>query len=198
MCGLRYRHSTPRETSTVPNPVSLCYLSFDSVRKLSKGVWLRILKKGSGVPSVSDSDALDVALCYGWITGQFKSYDDMSMLKRFVPRRPKSIWSKLNTERAERLIRQGRMKPAGLKEIEEAKKDGRWQGAYSPPSQAKLPADFLEELRKNKKAEAFFATLNRRNVYPVIFRLENAKNPELRRAKIKQFIAMFEKGEKFY
>jgi uncharacterized protein YdeI (YjbR/CyaY-like superfamily) len=164
----------------------------------SKGIWIRFFKKALGVSSVSTSDALDVALCYGWITGQAKPYDEKSWLGRFVPRRPKSIWSKINTRRAEKLIRQGRMKPAGLKQVREAKRDGRWDRAYSPPSTANLPDDFTSALEKNKDAKAFFKTLNRANVYSVVFRLENAKNKESRREKIRQMIKMFEKGEKFH
>jgi uncharacterized protein YdeI (YjbR/CyaY-like superfamily) len=164
----------------------------------SSGIWVRFFKKASDISSISTSDALDVALCYGWITGQAKPYDEKSWLGRFVPRRPKSIWSKINTKRAEMLIRQGRMKRAGLKQIEEAKRDGRWDRAYSPPSTAKLPDDFIKELQKNKEAEAFFKTLNRANIYSVVFRLENAKNEELRRTKITKIIKMLEKGEKFH
>jgi uncharacterized protein YdeI (YjbR/CyaY-like superfamily) len=164
----------------------------------SKGIWIRFFKKVSDVSSINTSDALDVALCYGWITGQAKPYDDRSWLGRFVPRRPKSIWSKINTKRAETLIRQGRMNSAGLKQVEEAKRDGRWDRAYSPPSTAKLPEDFLKALQKNKEAEAFFRTLNRANIYSVVFRLENAKNEESRSMKIRQMIKMFEKGEKFH
>jgi len=164
----------------------------------SKGIWIRFFKKASDVSSINTSDALDVPLCYGWITGQAKPYDERSWLGKFVPRRPKSIWSKINTKRAETLIRQGRMKSAGLKQVEEAKRDGRWNRAYSPPSTAKLPEDFLEALRKNKEAEAFFKTLNRANIYSVVFRLENAKNEESRSMKIRQMIKMFEKGEKFH
>lgn len=164
----------------------------------SRGLWIRFFKKASKIPSVNASDALDVALCYGWITGQAKSFDEKSWLGRFVPRRPKSIWSRINTKRAEELIRKGRMKPAGLKQVEEAKKDGRWDRAYSPPSTAKLPQDLTKALRKNRKAQVFFKTLNRANIYSVVFRLENAKKEELRKAKIKQMIRMFEKGEKFH
>jgi len=164
----------------------------------SKGIWIRFFKKASDVPSVSTSQALDVALCYGWITGQARPYDERSWLGRFVPRRSKSIWSKINTKRAETLIRQGRMKPAGLKLVKEAKKDGRWDRAYSPPSTAKLPEDFIKALEKNKEAEDFFKTLNRANIYSVVFRLENAKTEELRREKIRLIIKMFEKGEKFH
>jgi uncharacterized protein YdeI (YjbR/CyaY-like superfamily) len=164
----------------------------------SKGIWIRFFKKTSGVSSISTSDALDVALCYGWITGQARPYDERSWLGRFVPRRPKSIWSRINTKRAEKLIRRGRMKPAGLKQVKEAKRDGRWKRAYSPPSAAILPEDFIKALEKNKDAEAFFKTLNRANIYSVVFRLENSKDVELRNAKIKQIIKMFEKGEKFH
>jgi len=108
----------------------------------SKGIWIRFFKKDSDVSSINTSDAPDAALCYGWITGQAKPYDEKSWLGRFVPRRPKSIWSKINTKSAEKLIRQGRMKPAGLKQIEEARRDGRWDRAYSPPSTARLPQGF--------------------------------------------------------
>jgi len=164
----------------------------------SKGIWIRFFKKASDVSSINTSDALDVALCYGWITGQAKPYDEKSWLGRFVPRRPKSIWSKINTKRAEQLIRQGRMKSAGLKQVTEAKKDGRWGRAYSPPSTAKLPEDFIKALEKNGKARAFFKTLNRANIYSVIFRLENTKNDEMRTKKLNQIIKIFEKGEKFH
>jgi uncharacterized protein YdeI (YjbR/CyaY-like superfamily) len=163
----------------------------------SKGIWIRFFKKASDASSINTSDALDLALCYGWITGQAKP-DERSWLGRFVPRRPKSIWSKINTERAEMLTRQGRMKSAGLKQIEEAKRDGRWNRAYSPPSTATLPEDFLKALQTNKEAEAFFKTLNRANIYSVVFRLENAKNEESRRMRVTQMIKMFEQGEKFH
>jgi uncharacterized protein YdeI (YjbR/CyaY-like superfamily) len=164
----------------------------------SHGIWIRFFKKASGVSSINNSDALDVALCYGWITGQARPYDERSWLGKFVPRRPKSIWSKINTKRAETLIRQGRMNLAGPKQVEEAKRDGRWNRAYSPPSTAKLPEDFLKALQKNKEAEDFFKTLNRANIYSVVFRLENAKNEKSSSMKIRQMIKMFEKGEKFH
>jgi uncharacterized protein YdeI (YjbR/CyaY-like superfamily) len=159
----------------------------------SKGIWIRLFKKNSGIQTVAISQALEVALCYGWITGQAKSHDETSWLARFVPRRPRSIWSKINVRHASRLIREGRMKRAGLSQIEEAKRDGRWARAYSPPSTAKLPDDFLEELRKNGGAEAFFKTLNKANVYALIFRLENTRSEERRKEKIRQFVKMFEK-----
>ena len=164
----------------------------------SNGIWIRFFKKASKISSISTSDALDVALCYGWITGQAKPFDKESWLGRFVPRRPQSIWSKINTKRVEELIRQGRMMPAGLKQVEEAKRDGRWDRAYSPPSTAKLPHDFTKALQKNKRAQVFFKTLNRANIYSIVFKLETAKTAEQRRIKIKHLIRMLEKGEKFH
>jgi uncharacterized protein YdeI (YjbR/CyaY-like superfamily) len=170
----------------------------DKNHSSSKGIWVRIFKKGSGVKSVSVAEALDVALCYGWITGQARPHDDTSWLGRFVPRRPKSIWSKVNTGHVERLLKEGRMRPAGLKQVEEAKRDGRWGRAYSPPSGAKAPADFTRALRKNEAALAFFKTLNRGNVYAILFRLENTKSEEARRTKIRQMVEMLERGESFH
>jgi uncharacterized protein YdeI (YjbR/CyaY-like superfamily) len=164
----------------------------------SKGIWIRLFKKDSGIQTVAISQAIDVALCYGWITGQIRKYDEKSWLSRFVPRGPRSIWSKINVQRATRLIQEGRMRPAGFKQIEEAKEDGRWYRAYSPPSSAKLPEDFLVALRKNKRAEAFFKTLNKANIYALVFRLENTRSVERRKAKIRQFVNMFEKREKFH
>lgn len=164
----------------------------------SKGVWIRMFRKSSGVATVSNSDALDVALCYGWITGQSRPYDEASWLDRYVPRRPKSIWSAINTRRAERLIAEGRMKPVGLKQVEEARNDGRWERAYRPPSEAKPPEDFLRELRKSRKAKSFFDKLGKTNVYSIVFRIENAKDAELRKVKIRQMVDMLERGEKFH
>jgi uncharacterized protein YdeI (YjbR/CyaY-like superfamily) len=164
----------------------------------SKGIWIRLYKKGSGVSSVTVAEALDGALCYGWITGQARPRDDISWLGRFVPRRPRSIWSKINVGHIERLTKDGRMKPAGLRQVEEAKDDGRWARAYSPSKTAKVPDDFTRALKKNKKASAFFKTLNKTNVYSVVFRLENAKSEEARKAKIAQIVEMLEKGEKFH
>ena len=164
----------------------------------SRGIWIRFFKKNSAVSSILMSEALDVALCYGWITGQARPYDEESWLGKFVPRRPRSIWSKINVQHAKRLIKKGRMKPAGFLQIDKAKKDGRWGRAYSPPSSAKLPKDFVRELRKNRKAQAFASMLNRANIYSVVFRLENAKSNQGRKEKIRQIVKMFEKGEKFH
>jgi uncharacterized protein YdeI (YjbR/CyaY-like superfamily) len=165
---------------------------------ISNGIWMRMFKKNSGVVSLKGPEALDVALCYGWITGQARSHDDISVLWRFCPRRPKSIWSKVNTLHAERLIKEGRMKPAGFRQIEEARRDGRWGRAYSPQRTATVPRDFIRELNKNERAKAFFRTLNRTNTYAIIFRLENTKNKNRRKAKISTIIEMLANREKFH
>jgi len=166
--------------------------------KVPQGVWLRLRKKGQPGSTLDYAQAVEIALCFGWIDGQSKRLDDISRIQRFTPRRDRSGWSKLNTERGERLIAAGRMRPAGLREVEAAKRDGRWAGAYDPPSKAEIPQDFLDELRKHKKAAAFFATLNRRNTYSVAYRLQTAKKPETRAKRMRAMIEMFDRGEKFY
>ena len=164
----------------------------------SAGVWLKIAKKATGIPSVTYVEALDVALCYGWIDGQKGSFDEKYFLQKFTPRRPKSIWSKINTEKVEKLIASGEMKPAGLKAIEAAKQDGRWDAAYEGQKSISVSEDFQAELDKNKKAKAFFATLNSTNRYAFLFRIQTAKKAETRARRISQFVEMLEKGEKFH
>ena len=164
----------------------------------SQGIWIKYFKKASGTPSITYAQALEGALCYGWIDGQGYKYDGKAWLQKFTPRRRKSGWSKNNTGHAERLIQAGRMKPAGLSQIEAARKDGRWAKAYHPQSIATLPEDFLKEVNKNKKAKAFLATLNRVNVYAIIYRLHSAKKPATREKRFKQFLAMLAKGEKLH
>lgn len=164
----------------------------------SAGVWLRIAKKASGSPSVSYAEAVEMALCYGWIDGQGKSYDDSSWLQKFTPRGEKSIWSKINREKAQALIGSGRMKPAGLKAIERARQDGRWDRAYDSSRTATVPDDFQAELDKNAKAKAFFATLNRSNRYAILFRLQTARKAETRAKRIQQFISLLAKNEKLH
>ncbi len=164
----------------------------------SPGIWLKIFKKDSGAGSVTYAEALEGALCYGWIDGQKDRYDEKVWLQKFTSRGPKSGWSKNNTVHAERLIKAGRMKPAGRRQIKAAKKDGRWAKAYHPPSTATLPEDFLKEVNKNKKAKAFLESLNRVNVYAIIYRLQTAKKPETREKRFKQFLAMLAKGEKLH
>jgi uncharacterized protein YdeI (YjbR/CyaY-like superfamily) len=164
----------------------------------SSGVWLRIAKKGANARSVSYLQAVDAALCFGWIDGQKKSDNESYWLQRFTPRTEKSIWSKINRDKAIRLIELGRMKAAGLREVERAKRDGRWDGAYDSPSSATMPADFQAVLNKTPRAKAFFATLDSRNRYAVLFRIQTAKKAETRARRIKQFAKMLSQYEKIY
>jgi len=162
------------------------------------GIWLRIYKKDSGITTVTYAEALDQALCFGWIDGQKKPYDKQSWLQRFTPRRPRSGWSKNNTQHAERLIKSGEMAPAGLREVKTAKADGRWKAAYDSFSKATVPDDFLSALAKNKKAKAFFKTLNRTNLYSIAYRLQTAKRPETREKRARAIIGMLARGVKFH
>ena len=162
------------------------------------GVWLQFFKKDSGVETITYAGALDEALCYGWIDGQVKKHDSQSWLHKFTPRRPKSIWSKRNIGHVERLIAEQRMQPPGLKEVEAAKQDGRWQRAYDSPGKMEVPEDFLAILSKHKKAKAFFETLNRANVYAITWRLQTAVKPETRTKRMEAILQMLKKGEKFH
>ncbi len=164
----------------------------------SSGVRLRFFKKSSGVTSMTHAQALDEALCYGWIDGQLKSHDAMSWLHKFSPRRPKSIWSKRNQEHVARLTKAGKMQPAGLKEVNDAKADGRWGMAYDSPSKMTIPEDFLRALSKNKNAKKFFDTLNKANIYSITWRLQTAKKPETRDKRMKAILAMLAEGKKFH
>jgi len=164
----------------------------------SRGVWLKLAKKASGVASVTYPEALEVALAWGWIDGQKKSHDDASWLQKFTPRGPKSIWSKINREKALALIAAGEMKPSGLAEVERAKQDGRWEAAYDSPSKATVPEDLAAALAANRRAAAFFATLNATNRYAVLFRIHTAKKPETRARRIATFVEMLAKGEKLH
>jgi uncharacterized protein YdeI (YjbR/CyaY-like superfamily) len=164
----------------------------------SPGLWLRIAKKGSGKKSVSYHEALDVALTCGWIDALKRPLDAAEWLQRFTPRGPRSPWSKVNCKKAEALIDAKRMKPSGLAEVERAKKDGRWAKAYESQSKAELPADFAEALAKNKKAAAFYATLNSANRYAIVYRLHSAKKPETRQQRFDAFLAMLARGEKLH
>ena len=164
----------------------------------SAGVWLRMAKKASGLKSVTHSEALEVALCYGWIDGQAKSGDENTWVQKFTPRGKKSIWSKINCAKALALIEAGKMKPAGLAEIERAKEDGRWDRAYDSPRAASVPEDLQAALDGNARATAFFATLNGQNRYAVLFRIQTAKKAETRARRIQQFVAMLARGEKLH
>lgn len=161
------------------------------------GVWLRLYKKASGVPSISYAEALDEALCYGWIDGQKKSYDEDSYLQKFTPRRSRSMWSKRNTEHVKRLQDAGLMTPAGLLEVEKAQADGRWEAAYEPSSTMQAPGYFLDELHRHPKAEVFYNELNKTNKYAFAWRLQAAKTDATRQRLTEKFIAMLEAGEKF-
>ncbi|MCZ2122075.1 MAG: YdeI/OmpD-associated family protein [Anaerolineales bacterium] len=162
----------------------------------SNGLWLKIAKKDSGIPTVTYAEALDIALCYGWIDGQKNSFDEKYFLQKFTPRRPKSIWSKINVEKVERLIKSGQMKPAGLKAIEAAKADGRWANTYAGQKNMAVPEDFQKALSKNKKAKAAFESLKSSERYSFLFRIHNAKKAETRERRIKQFVEMLGKNEK--
>ncbi len=164
----------------------------------SAGVWMKLAKKDSGIASITITEALDVALCYGWIDGQRLSFDEKYYLQKYVPRGPRSIWSKINVGKVERLIKNKQMKPAGLKVVEAAKADGRWAKAYDGQRTMTVPPDLQKALDKNKKAKVFFATLNSVNRYAILFRIHNAKKAETRERRIKQFIEMLEKNEKIY
>jgi uncharacterized protein YdeI (YjbR/CyaY-like superfamily) len=164
----------------------------------SGGVWLKIAKAGSGLPTVTYSEALDAALCFGWIDGQKGRFDDSSWLQRFGPRTPRSRWSKINRDRAEALIAGGQMRPAGLRAIEQAKADGRWDAAYDSSRTAAVPEDLERELAGNAAAREFFATLNSQNRYAILYRIQEAKKPETRTRRIEKFVAMLANGEKIY
>ena len=164
----------------------------------SNGVWLRLYKKDSGEKTVSYAEALEEALCYGWIDGQVNKYDATSYIQKFTPRRPKSIWSKRNTEKAERLIQEGKMEKAGMHQVELAKADGRWQQAYDSYKNMKVPEDFLQLLSKNEKAKTFFDGLNKANQYAIAWRLQTAKKPETREKRLKEILQMMSEGKKFH
>jgi len=164
----------------------------------SDGLWLRFFKKQSGEKSVTRAEALDQALCYGWIDSQAKPFDEQSWLQKYTPRRSRSGWSKINTQHVERLMETGAMTSAGMKVIEAAKADGRWKAAYVSPRNAGPPEDFLKELNKNKKAKVFFETLNKANVYSIVYRLQTAKKPETREKRMKTILAMMDQGKTFH
>ncbi|HLJ58364.1 MAG TPA: YdeI/OmpD-associated family protein [bacterium] len=164
----------------------------------SNGIWLRLFKRDSAVSTVSYDEALDEALCCGWIDGQLKRYDERSWLRKFTPRRPKSVWSKRNRERAERLAKAGKMRAAGVKEIEAAKQDGRWNAAYDPASKMRVPDDLRRGLAENTRAHAFYTTLNRTNVYAIAWRLQTAKTPGTRQKRLTRILAMLAQGQTFH
>jgi len=166
--------------------------------KTSQGIWVRFFKKMFNVPSVTYDEAVEAGLCYGWIDSQVKKYDEQSYLQKFTPRRSKSIWSKINREKVERLIAEGKMRPAGLAQMQSAKEDGRWDKAYDSPSTMTIPEDFLHLLAQNKKAKSFYESLNRTNMYAIAWRIQTAKKPETRARRIQKILEMLSNGEKFH
>jgi uncharacterized protein YdeI (YjbR/CyaY-like superfamily) len=164
----------------------------------SRGVWLIIAKKGSKQTSPSYAEAVEVALVWGWIDGPKRRLDEAAWLQKFTPRGPKSLWSKINRDKAEALIAEGRMQPPGLAEVKRAQRDGRWQKAYASPSRSTVAPDLAAALKKNPRAARFFETLESRNRYSILFRVQTAKKPETRAARIAKFVAMLERGEKIH
>lgn len=164
----------------------------------TRGVWLRIAKARSSVKSLSYAEALDVALCYGWIDGQARSFDEDTYLQKFTPRGKRSTWSKRNREHIERLTAAGRMKPAGLAAVEAAKADGRWDRAYDSPANASIPPDLQAAFDAHPEARAFFDTLNSQNRYAILHRIQTAVRPDTRARRIEKFIGMLQRGETIY
>ena len=164
----------------------------------SKGLWLKIAKKGSETDTVQYAEALESALAHGWIDGQKGALDESFWLQKFTPRGPRSKWSKINRDKATALIESGRMKPAGHAEVERAKADGRWEAAYDGQSKATVPEDLQRELDANPDAAAFFATLESYNRYAILYRIQDAKKPETRAKRIEKFIGMLKRGEKVH
>ncbi|GAA3887776.1 YdeI family protein [Streptomyces lacrimifluminis] len=165
---------------------------------VSPGIWLKLRKKGPGIVALNYAQALDVALCYGWIDGQKAAYDDEWWLQRFTPRRARSKWSKVNCGKVAVLIEQGRMRPQGQAEIDRAKADGRWEAAYDSARTATVPDDLAAALLTDPAAAAFFETLDRQNRYAILYRVQDAKKAETRARRIETYVAMLAKGEKLY
>jgi uncharacterized protein YdeI (YjbR/CyaY-like superfamily) len=164
----------------------------------SAGVWLKIAKKGTGKRSVTYGEALELALCFGWIDSQKRGFDEAYFLQRFTPRRPRGRWSKINREKAETLIAAKRMRPAGLTEVEAAKADGRWEAAYEGRRTAEVPPDLRRELDASPAARRSFEHLDGANRYAILYRLDEAKKPETRERRLRKFVAMLERGEKIH
>ncbi|MEO7022172.1 MAG: YdeI/OmpD-associated family protein [Ktedonobacteraceae bacterium] len=164
----------------------------------TEGIWLKLAKKAASATSISYTEALESALCYGWIDGQKASFDEQYWLQKFTPRRPKSIWSKVNCAKVTTLIAEGRMQPAGLRQVELAQADGRWERAYDGQSKVTVPADFQSELDNNPSAQAFFSTLDSANRYAILFRIQTAQKSATRAARIQKFIDMLSRQEKIH
>jgi len=193
------RTKTPAETPVVHVEDAPAWSAWlEKHHAASPGIWLRIAKKDSGLKSVSYAEALEAALVHGWIDGQKKSFDEESWLQRLTPRGERSIWSKINREKAEALIASGRMKPAGLAAVEQARQNGRWEAAYDRQGAATVPDDLQAALDESPRAKAFFATLNSVNRYAILFRIQTVKKAETRARKIQQFVKMLEEEQKIH
>jgi uncharacterized protein YdeI (YjbR/CyaY-like superfamily) len=167
----------------------------DAQSASSRGLWIKFAKADSGIAGLTKSEAIDAAICHGWIDGQLDKYDDKFWLVRFTPRKARSKWSQVNRARAEGLLAAGRVRPTGLAQIEAAQTDGRWDAAYAPASKAQVPADLQAALDQSPRAAAFFATLTGTNRYAILYRIETVKKPETRARKIASFIGMLERHE---
>jgi uncharacterized protein YdeI (YjbR/CyaY-like superfamily) len=165
---------------------------------LQTGIWVKFYKKNSNVPTITYHEALLEALCYGWIDGHVKKFDKAAYIQKFTPRRRKSAWSKRNADFVRQLEQEGKMKPSGLKQVEAAKADGRWETAYDSPSKMSTPADFIKRLSKDKKGLAFFKTLDKANNYSIGYRLQTAKTPETREKRMQAILEMMSRQEKFH
>ena len=164
----------------------------------SPGVWLKIAKKATDAPSVSYAEALESALCYGWIDGQKAAHDDEYWLQKFTPRRARSVWSRVNRDKATALIAEGRMRAAGQRQVDQAKADGRWEAAYDSQRAIAVPLDLQSALDAEPAAQKFFSTLDSHNRYAILYRVQTAKRAETRAARIQKFVAMLARGEKIY
>lgn len=190
--------------STLDNPILTFATAADWERWLeaeharADGVWLRLAKKGAALQTHTYAEALDVALCWGWIDGLKRAHDDEAWLQRFTPRRPRSKWSKINCGKVEKLIAAGRMRPPGQREVDAAKADGRWEAAYDGQRSAQVPPDLEAALAAHPKARAAFDALDGANRYAILFRLHDAKKPETRARRLEKFMAMLLEGGKIH
>jgi uncharacterized protein YdeI (YjbR/CyaY-like superfamily) len=188
----------PPDLPTLPFATPRAFAQWLARNHAQRGVWIKMAKAASGIPSINYPQALEVALSWGWIDGQSRRIDDRWFVQKFTPRTRRSIWSKINCEKATALIRAGKMKPSGLTEVERAKQDGRWARAYDSPARATVPEDLAAALAANRSASAFFATLDSRNRYAILFRVQTAKKPETRARRIADFVRMLARKEKLY
>ena len=164
----------------------------------SSAIWMKFAKKNTSAVSITYDEALQIALCYGWIDGLINKYDEIYYVTRFTPRKPKSLWSKTNQASVKKLLADGKMQPSGMTTIEIARANGSWENAYDSSAEMKIPEVFLEQLEKDKKAEEFFKTLDRANTYAIGWRLQTAKRPETRIKRMNQLLEMLKRGEKLH